>query len=73
MNKPLCLTVLLVFGLHIAYAQINIKGKVIDAATNQPLRGVTVSGLNNHTGALSDKDGGFILYCSSKVDNVRFT
>ena len=73
MNKPLCLAVLLILTLHVAYAQINIEGKVIDAATNQPLRGVTVSGITNQTSTLSGKDGSFILYCSLKEDSIRFT
>jgi outer membrane receptor protein involved in Fe transport len=73
MNKPLCLAVLLILALHVAYAQIKIEGKVIDAATSQPLVGVTVSGLNNQTSALSGKDGSFTLYCGSKEDSIRFS
>lgn len=73
MNKPLCLAVLLASALHVAHAQTNIEGKVIDAATNQPLRGVTVSGLNNQTSTLSGKDGNFILHFHSKEDSIRFS
>ena len=42
MNKPLCLAVLLLLAINL-FAQIAIKGKVIDATTNQPVPGVTVS------------------------------
>ncbi|HTN08309.1 TonB-dependent receptor [Agriterribacter sp.] len=73
MTKPLCLTVLLVIAVHILYAQTAIEGKVIDAATHQPLGGVTVSVLNDQAKTVTDKEGNFKLYSASKQDSIRFT
>ena len=73
MNKPLCLTVLLLITLHIAYAQIVAKGKVIDATTNQPVQGVTVSVSNTHSNTITDKNGNFTLTINSIQDSICFS
>lgn len=73
MTKPLCLTVLLLTALNTAYTQIALKGKVIDATTNQPVQGVTVSVLNNQANAATDKNGNFTLNANSIQDSIRFT
>src|SRR5688500_13102115 len=73
MSKPLCLTVLLAIALNIVYAQVTIKGKVIDATTNQPVQGVTVSGSNNQENTITDKNGNFTLNSNSGQGNIRFT
>jgi outer membrane receptor protein involved in Fe transport len=53
------------------FAQLIIKGKVIDAATNQSVQGVTVSGPNSQT--LTDKNGNFTIKINSGQDSIRFT
>src|SRR5688572_813491 len=73
MNKSLCLTVLLSVAVNGLYAQTAIKGKVIDATTNQPVQGVTVSASNSQTNTITDKNGNFTLNNNSIQGNIRFT
>ena len=73
MTKPLCLMVLLLTVLNVAYTQVAIKGKVIDATTNQPIQGVTVAAINNNSSAATDKNGSFSLSVNSIQDTILFT
>lgn len=73
MNRPLCLTVLLYMALNPVYAQVSIKGRVIDATTNQPVYGVTVSASNNQSNTITDKNGKFTLNSNSKQDSIYLT
>lgn len=72
MIKPVSLTVLSFMALTAAPAQTAIKGKVIDASTNQPVQGVTVSTLQNGSNTISDKNGNFILKAKDQ-DSIQFT
>lgn len=47
----------------VIYAQKTIKGRVVDASTNHPLSGATISS-QNKTEATTDKDGYFTIDCS---------
>jgi iron complex outermembrane receptor protein len=74
MIKPLMsLTVLSLLALSAAYAQTAIKGKVVDASTNQPVQGVTVSMLQNKSNTITDKNGNFTIKTNNNQDSVRFT
>jgi len=73
MNKPLSLTVLLFTALNICYAQVAIKAKVVDATTNQPVAGVTISVLNSQVNTVSDDNGNFIITANSHKDTIQFT
>lgn len=73
MNKPVCLTVLLFMAFNYVHSQVAIKGKVIDATTNQPVQSVTVSALNNQSNTITDKNGKFTLNTNSKQDSIRLT
>jgi iron complex outermembrane recepter protein len=48
------------------YAQKTLKGRVVDAFTNHPLSGATVS-FQNKTGITTDKDGYFTIDCSKNT------
>src|SRR6185312_3351659 len=69
MNKHLCLTALLFVATSFAFAQDKIMGKVIDAATNQPLQGATVTDLQNNSNTVCDRSGNF--YISANTDSIR--
>jgi iron complex outermembrane receptor protein len=62
--KHISLSILFFTILSIsAFAQKKLQGKVIDAATGNPLSAVTVS-FAGKSGTTSDKDGGFSIDCS---------
>lgn len=73
MNKPLRLTVLLIMVINCVYSQVAIKGKVIDATTNQPIQGVSVSTSNIQSKSITDKNGNFTLNTASKQDSIHLT
>lgn len=61
MPKQLCLIILLLIAATSTFAQNKLKGKVIDAITNQVLEGATIKSLNNKFHIVSDENGQFIL------------
>lgn len=69
MNKHLCLTVMLLMTFVAAFAQTQITGKVVDAATHQPLQGATITDLQNNLHRVADINGNFSLPQGS--DSVR--
>ena len=52
--------VLFVLGTASAYAQATLKGKIVDAETNEPLIGATVSVSGTSQGTVTDFDGLFV-------------
>ncbi len=73
MNKSLYLTAFLFIILTHSFAQTPVKGKVLDASTNQPVQGVTVSARGNQINTVTDKNGSFTLSTHSIGDSVHFT
>ncbi|MCW3080516.1 TonB-dependent receptor [Segetibacter sp.] len=73
MSKPLCLTLLFCMVLNGIYCQLTIKGKVIDATTNQPIAGVTVLSLSSRSNTITDNNGSFALNAGSKQDSIRLS
>ncbi len=73
MNKSLYLTAFLFIILTHSFAQTPVKGKVLDASTNQPVQGVTVSVKGNQINTVTDKYGSFSLNTHSIGDSVHFT
>jgi iron complex outermembrane receptor protein len=73
MNKRTGLLVLLLMALNIAYSQITIKGMVIDATTNQPITGASISVLNNRANTTADENGNFVLNVISVRDSLQLT
>jgi iron complex outermembrane recepter protein len=69
MNKHICLTVLLLIAFSFAFSQTEIKGKVIDAATNQALQGVTIYDVQNKNNLITDQNGNFFLH--KKTDSIE--
>ena len=61
MSKQLCLIILLLTAATSTFAQNTIKGKVIDAITNQVVEGATIKSLNNKFHIVSDEKGQFNL------------
>jgi outer membrane receptor protein involved in Fe transport len=52
-----------------AFSQAEIKGKVMDAVTNQALQGATISDLRDKYYSISDKEGNFSL--SKNSDSIK--
>ena len=50
-----------------AYADINVKGKVIDADTSEPMIGVSILVKGTTTGTVTDFDGNFVLSVPDKA------
>jgi len=69
MNKHLCFTALLLAVCSMAFAQIKITGKVVDAATNQPLQGATVTDLQHNSNTICDRNGNFSI--RGNADSIR--
>lgn len=61
--KSIFTTILLLFSFSISlFAQKTLKGKIIDASTNKPLPGATIS-FPGKGGVTADKDGNFSFDC----------
>ena len=71
MNKRIGLTVWLLMAISMAFSQGGIKGKIIDAATNQSLQGATIKDLQNQTNIISDQNGNFLL--PGKTDSIEIS
>ena len=50
-----------------AFADINVKGKVIDADTSEPMIGVSILVMGTSTGTVTDFDGNFSLTVPDKA------
>ena len=61
----LTFVILSIVGVTTALAQATFKGKIVDAETNEPLIGATVSVKGSTQGAIADFDGAFSLKSSS--------
>ena len=61
----LTFAILSIVGVASALAQATFKGKIVDAETNEPLIGATVSVKGSTQGAIADFDGVFSLKSSS--------
>lgn len=68
MNKHLCFIVSLLMAYSLAFSQMEIKGQIIDMASNQPLAGALVSGIPEGINVVSDQNGHFLL---SKTDSIE--
>src|SRR6185503_17994858 len=73
MSKLLSLVLIFLIIITTGYAQAVIKGKVIDAVTNQPIQGATVTSSDSHSNTITDKHGNFTLGTGSNQDSIRFT
>src|SRR6185312_14706980 len=69
MNKHLCFTALLLAACSMAFAQNKITGKVVDAATNQPLQGATITDLHDNSHTICDRNGNFSI--PGNADSIR--
>lgn len=68
------LLVLFSFGFSlITLAQSRVEGRVVDAATQQPLTGVNIKIKGTNEGTASDADGKFILNVSSGNNVLQFS
>ncbi|MBK9016515.1 MAG: TonB-dependent receptor [Saprospiraceae bacterium] len=74
--KQTLLTLLLVFGAAMAFAQTRtIKGKILDAGSGEPLIGATILAKGTSAGTISDVDGNYSLSLPSGANTlvVSFT
>lgn len=68
------LLVLFSFGFSlITLAQSRVEGRVVDAATQQPLTGVSIKIKGTNEGTVSDADGKFILNVSGGNNVLQFS
>lgn len=69
-------TILLLLGGIVggAFAQIQVKGRVLDVNNNEPVIGAALSVVDEHSGALTDIDGNFVVSVKElpAVINVSF-
>lgn len=61
--KRILLLAAFIIGTMSLYAQSTLRGRVVDAATNAPLSGATVSFSGHHTN--TDREGMFSIACGS--------
>lgn len=67
MRKLTALFIMLLFGIHIMYAQqSDIKGTVTDKRLNEPIIGASVLVEGTSNGTITDMDGNFSLKNISK-------
>ncbi len=64
--KKIALACAMLLFVYAASAQNNIKGKIVDAASTNPLSGATIS-VDGKSITTSDKDGKFSFACSKSV------
>jgi outer membrane receptor protein involved in Fe transport len=69
--KQLYIAVMLVLLMHTMYAQIHIKGKVLDKETKEPLVGVTILVHDKRSGTTTGSDGSFVLTRAQSFDSVE--
>ena len=61
------------FGLYLsANAHSHLKGQILDAETQIPLQGVSISLKNSTNGTFSDQNGFFELYSDSVINTLVF-
>ena len=65
--------VLMVLGTATAFAQATLKGKIVDAETNEPLIGATVSVSGTSQGTVTDIDGFFEFRLNSSRATLVFS
>jgi hypothetical protein len=70
-NRLLC--VLLIGIASSGFAQITVKGKVLDKLTKQPIPAVTVSFSEIKVNAVSNGEGFFHISSGKEVKNLRFS
>lgn len=68
----LLFAVLVVLGTVTAVAQATLKGKIVDAESNEPLIGATVSVKGSTEGSVTDIDGVFSLKITTSGTTVEF-
>ncbi|POY35667.1 SusC/RagA family TonB-linked outer membrane protein [Solitalea longa] len=57
----------------VTFAQVNVKGKVTDAVTNEPLAGVSVTIKGSTTGTATGPDGSFTISAPSSTSQLQFS
>jgi TonB-dependent starch-binding outer membrane protein SusC len=73
LDRQIILTNIGAPGIAIAIQQLQVSGKVIDAASGQPLPGVNVIVSGTTTGVLTDVDGVFSINLSNPNATLEFT
>lgn len=68
----LLFAVLVIFCTATAVAQATLKGKIVDAESNEPLIGATVSVKGSTEGSVTDIDGVFSLKITTSGTTVEF-
>ncbi|MEO6812551.1 MAG: TonB-dependent receptor [Ginsengibacter sp.] len=71
MTKHISLTALLITACIFTFAQNDTRGKVIDAVTNEPLQGATITDLQDQTKTISDQNGDFLIH--KKTGSIQIT
>ncbi|MEO6730558.1 MAG: TonB-dependent receptor [Ferruginibacter sp.] len=70
-SKHIFLLILTEFICHLSYSQTIIKGKVVDAASREPLPyAIVIDSLNTHKKTFTDERGNFILKIPTNHTNL---
>src|SRR5215212_7752794 len=71
-TKHLAIIVILIISGFFGQAQITIKGKIIDAATKEPVYGASVRCTDEdcHCGCITNSSGEFEIHCKASCKNV---
>src|SRR4051794_12416215 len=70
MYKILCFVGLCIVMPELLFAQPVIKGKVIDGMNNQPIEGVSVSGIKSQSRGITDSHGNFTIHTTLQTDSL---
>ncbi|WP_435355860.1 TonB-dependent receptor [Emticicia sp. SJ17W-69] len=67
--KNIFLVIILFMGVNTLFAQ-NIKGKIFDATTKEPIVGASIKNIGTAEGAITNSTGAFELKNSQKIDKI---
>ena len=73
MRKKLLTGLFMLFCVVAAHAQTTVSGKITDAATKNPLIGVTVKAKGTAVSTISGSDGAFSIKIASTVKTLVFS
>src|SRR4051794_21719974 len=73
MIKPSGLMAVFIMAYTPFYAQLTVKGRVIDAGTQLPVAGATVTTFGGHSTSITDQKGIFTLTANEPNDSLRIS
>ncbi len=71
--RSITLSFLFLFLLNTTFTQVNIEGKIVDAATQDPIPFVNIGIKKLATGTVTDEEGNYILTLKKETNNEMVT